>query len=279
MGCCESKVQDVNHEAIKKVQRHDLNNYSRNNKLELQKDLNKQHPVKQNPKEDPKRNIFDDEDKRISKEHELNNLNKNNRLELQQDSNKPMVEKQIIVSEEELIERQELKEVEEWKNLIETLLANKKLMAYALAKKNTDFKLVKEVGDYLAGCKEARTIAEKAWLAYVWVTHNINYDVDCYYNKDYRFCNPQSVLERGLAICGTYSEFYSIICNQIGVKCHVINGFAKGVGYQYGVKMNEGHAWNGIPNLGSNGRMRFIETTWGAGCVGDKKFVNSFSNQ
>jgi hypothetical protein len=103
------------------------------------------------------------------------------------------------------------RKVEEWKSLIESLTSNSKLMNYALAKPRTEFKLVKNVGDYLGNCKEAKSVTEKAWLIYVWITHNIEYDVVCLQNKDYRFCKPQSVLERGLAVCAGYAELYKAL--------------------------------------------------------------------
>ena len=157
------------------------------------------------------------------------------------------------------------KQVEEWKSSIETLTSNSELMSYALAKERTEFKLVKDVGDYLADCKEAKSVTEKAWLIYVWITHNIEYDVICLQNKDYRFCKPQSVLERGLAVCSGYADLYTTLCAQLGVECIKISGYAKGLGYKVGQKMTkEDHAWNAIA-LGSDGKLRFIESTWGAG--------------
>ena len=157
------------------------------------------------------------------------------------------------------------RQVDEWKSLIERLTSNNKLMSYALGKSRTEFRLVKDVGYYLAGCREAKSVAEKAWLAYVWITNNIEYDVPSFLSGDYRFCSPQSVLERGLAVCSGYAELYKKLCMQLGVECIEIGGYSKGFGYKIGQKSTrEDHAWNAIP-LGSDGKLRFIESTWGAG--------------
>ena len=165
------------------------------------------------------------------------------------------------------------RQVEEWKSLIESLTSNSTLMSYALAKTRTEFKLVKDVGDYLGNCKEAKSVTEKAWIIYIWITHNIEYDVVCLQNKDYRFCKPQSVLERGLAVCAGYAELYKTLCTQLGVvECISIGGYSKGGGYKVGQKVTEeSHVWNAIPRMGSDGKLRFIESTWGAGYLDENK--------
>lgn len=163
------------------------------------------------------------------------------------------------------------KQVEEWKSLIQTLISNSELMSYALAKERTEFKLVKDVGDYLADCIEAKSVTEKAWVVYVWITHNIAYDVESFLSGDFQFCNPQNVLERGLGVCSGYAELYKMLCTHLGVECIEIGGYSKGIGYKVGQKMTEeNHAWNAIA-LGSDGKLRFIESTWGAGHLDGNK--------
>jgi hypothetical protein len=160
-------------------------------------------------------------------------------------------------------------QVLEWMSSIESLNSNNKLKSYALAKKRNQFKLVSEVGDYLAGCRDAKSITEKAWIIYVWITDNITYDVESLRNGDFRFCDPQSVLERGLAVCAGYAELYKTLCTHLGVQCISISGHSKGYGYKVGSKASgEDHAWNAIA-LGSDGKLRFIESTWGAGHFND----------
>jgi hypothetical protein len=68
-------------------------------------------------------------------------------------------------------------QTDEWKTLIVKLRANQDLNSYAEAKPRTQFKTVKEVGDYLAKCPYARSEMEKVWLVFLWITDNIAYDV------------------------------------------------------------------------------------------------------
>ena len=120
--------------------------------------------------------------------------------------NSPIIDRDLSLEEQ----------VNEWMSLIERLTSNDKLMSYALAKPRTDFKSVSEVGEYLKACREAKSVIEKAWLVYVWIAHNIAYDLQSYSN--YRFCNAQSVLRRGLAISKGYAELYRALCEHLWIK-------------------------------------------------------------
>lgn len=256
MGCCNSKnrIEDVNAEAIRHIEARDLPKKSDYSK---QTDNRSIKPVENRPKSD-NRNA-----KRPDPED--NSYNNNTIIVVkQQEARKPVVTKQGSSS---ILDRQ----VEEWKSLIESLTSNSRLMNYALAKSRTEFRYVSDVGAYLAACRDAQSPTEKAWLVYVWVTHNIAYDTVSFFNSDYRFCNPQSVLERGLGICAGYADLYKTLCAQLGVQCISISGYSKGFGYKVGQKMTkEDHAWNAAP-IGSDGKLRFIESTWGAGHLKDNK--------
>lgn len=64
------------------------------------------------------------------------------------------------------------------------------------------------------------------------------------------------------------------------IKCKNISGFSKGYSHKLGTvlsyKTETNHAWN-VVFVG--GKWRFIETTWGAGSMGEnKQFVRKFSN-
>ena len=208
-------------------------------------------------------NIIAQTDKNpYSKESEIPNQNPNN---INITEPKPVTKidvKPKIIDRDLSLEEQ----VIEWKSLIETLTSNSELMSYALAKERTEFKLVKDVGDYLAACREAQNNTEKAWLIYVWITHNIEYDEESFQNGDIRSWQPQDVLSTGLAVCTGYAELYKALCKHLRVKCFTINGYSKGESYKINQKID--HTWNAIL---SDGKISFIESTWAAGHLDENK--------
>ena len=163
------------------------------------------------------------------------------------------------------------KVVNEWKSLIESLTSNNKLMSYALGKPRSEFKLVSEVGHYLSGCEDAKSVTEKAWLIYLWITHNIEYDLKSFLKKDNRLWKPKDVLRRGLAVCTGYAELYNTLCEYLEIRCIKISGYSKCAGYKIGQKMTgENHVWNAIA-LGSDGKLRFIDITLGVGHLSENR--------
>lgn len=174
------------------------------------------------------------------------------------------------LKEENLIDEQ----IEEWKSLIESLMSNHELISYAKAKPRKQFKELREVGEYLSKCSSAKSLVEKAWLVYVWVTDNIDYDFEGYRTGNVPNCSSQSVLETGYSVCEGYSNIFQDLCAHLNVECFKFSGYSKGFSYRIGSKMTEtNHAWNAIP-CGKDGKLRFIDSTWGSGYgTDDYKYI------
>lgn len=74
--------------------------------------------------------------------------------------------------------------------------------------------------------------------------------------------------------------FFFILFRAKDIKCKKISGFSKGYSHKLGTVLSyttkTNHAWN-VVFVG--GKWRFVETTWGAGSMGEnKQFVRKFSN-
>ena len=174
------------------------------------------------------------------------------------------------LKEENLIEEQ----LDEWKSLVESLMSNHELISYAKTKPRNHFKELREVGEYLSKCSSAKSLVEKAWLVYVWVTDNIEYDFEGYRTGNVPNCSSQSVLETGYSVCEGYSNIFQDLCAHLNVECFKFSGYSKGFSYRLGSKMVEtNHAWNAIP-CGKDGKLRFIDSTWGSGYgTDDYKYI------
>ncbi len=91
-------------------------------------------------------------------------------------------------------------EINEWKALIQKLEANTGLKTYALAKKRTNFASLMNLIDYLKAYN-AKSDTEKAYLVYVWITDNIEYDGIGFRNGNLGDNDPESVFRRGKCVC------------------------------------------------------------------------------
>jgi transglutaminase/protease-like cytokinesis protein 3 len=133
---------------------------------------------------------------------------------------------------------------------------------------------VKELAEILS--QYANTEAEKARIIYVWITHNITYDVVSFLNKNYPDASPTIVLKNRLAVCSGYANLYQALAERMGLHSAIIIGYAKGLDYLVGDSSEANHAWNSVK---INNSWYLIDTTWGAGTVNNNEFQRKFNSQ
>ncbi|KAK6195560.1 hypothetical protein SNE40_000966 [Patella caerulea] len=109
---------------------------------------------------------------------------------------------------------------------------------------------------------------------YIWVCHNISYDVDSYFgNTTQRSNDAKTVLTTGLAVCEGYSNIFASLCRAVGIPVKKVSGYAKGYGHDaetpFVIGQKTNHAWNAIF---VQGEWRLVETTWGAGNMSNNQF-------
>ena len=86
---------------------------------------------------------------------------------------------------------------------------------------------------------------------------------------------PDDVLRRGTAVCEGYAGLYKELADQLGLQCKKISGHSKGYSWTGKVPTSSNHAWNAV-KVGDF--WYFIDSTWGAGHLEGKKYVQKFSN-
>ena len=94
----------------------------------------------------------------------------------------------------------EKSEINEWKALIQKLESNTDLKSYALARKRRDFSSLMHLIEYLKAYN-AKSDIEKAYLIYVWITDNIEYDGIGFRDGNLGDNDPESVFRRGKCVC------------------------------------------------------------------------------
>lgn len=117
---------------------------------------------------------------------------------------------------------------------------------------------------------------EKVRAFYIWISHNIRYDLDKKItDKKYISKAEQidDVLEKRQGICSHYSALFHVFCQKSGIKSYVIKGYGrKGNGEISDLP----HSWNAV-QIGTN--YYFIDVTWASGYVVNNVYVNQFRDE
>ncbi len=133
---------------------------------------------------------------------------------------------------------------------------------------------VTQLADYLV--KPARTEREKARAIFRWITANIDYDAENYFNGGQTLNNTAAVLSSGKALCDGYANLFKQLAERAGLESLMISGTTKG--YAYHTRGELGlvdHAWNAVK---IEGQWQLLDATWGAGYLDGRKkrFIQEF---
>ncbi|CAF2141344.1 unnamed protein product [Rotaria magnacalcarata] len=106
---------------------------------------------------------------------------------------------------------------------------------------------------------------DQAWIIFYWISKNIRYDTQAYFNNNIGSQVSTNVFFSRKAVCDGYANLYADLCTRIGLTCHKVSGYAKGYSFDARQKgfQKTNHAWNIISF--KNGYSYFIESTWGSG--------------
>ena len=135
---------------------------------------------------------------------------------------------------------------------------------------------------------------DKVKALFCWLTSNIEYDLEEYYNpssrrvffryktEEERIIKLQEIKDNTVsetvrnkkAVCEGYAQTFTKICNLLNIESQVISGYAR-FGYQEigKPKSNSNHAWNAVK---INNKWIYIDATWGAGSVVNGKWKSFF---
>ncbi|KAI4872223.1 hypothetical protein NFI96_012396, partial [Prochilodus magdalenae] len=119
--------------------------------------------------------------------------------------------------------------------------------------------------------KVASTDLERLRAIWIWLCHNIEYDVTGYLGLTEKV-SPERVIETGRGVCSGYSKLCQQMCKEVGIECRLVSGHGKGVGYRQGQSYQNtksNHMWNAVK---LEGHWYLLDACWGAGTVDmDKK--------
>ena len=118
---------------------------------------------------------------------------------------------------------------------------------------------------------------EKAWLIYRWVTYHFKHDARLARQVGDPERHSLETLHRlGGGSCAVYANVTHRLMEMAGLQVKTIYGLVKGgpaTAVRHGKPVN--HVWNAV-NI--NGIWRVVDSTWGAGFVGQHGFVSEHSD-
>ncbi|KAF6718361.1 Kyphoscoliosis peptidase [Oryzias melastigma] len=128
--------------------------------------------------------------------------------------------------------------------------------------------------------RESRDELERLRAIWVWLCHNIEYDVSGYLGRSERLSSLEEVIAAGRGVCCSYSNLCTEMCREVGIECQEVPGHSKGVGYRPGQSLRQvksDHLWNAV-FLG--GQWLLLDACWGAGRVDmeHESFVRRFDD-
>jgi hypothetical protein len=119
-----------------------------------------------------------------------------------------------------------------------------------------------------------QTPTEKTRAIFIWIAHNIQYDVanmfaiNFYEDESSKVTKP---LQTRKGICENYAALFAAICRQAGIRSVIIEGYTKQQGFVDFIP----HAWNAAF---LDGGWYLFDATWGSGFVSGGKFVQHLNN-
>ena len=120
--------------------------------------------------------------------------------------------------------------------------------------------------------RPAQNDFEKVRAIFRWISQNIDYDVDSFFERRLINEDPETVIRRGSAVCGGYAQLFKRMCREIAIPCEIIPGWSKI--YVETLSSQPNHAWNAVR---INQQWYLLDVTWGSGYINDQQtYTKSF---
>ncbi len=129
----------------------------------------------------------------------------------------------------------------------------------------------KAIANHLTQNLESDT--EKARAIYIWIAHNIKYDMNLMYAQkqyDPSFNIVDDVLKKRKGVCQHYAELFREMSNTVGLESYMISGYTRNA---TGKIADLSHAWNGIK---IDSAYYMIDATWAAGYQHNGNYIHRF---
>tara|TARA_R110002073_G_scaffold293194_2_gene458774 strand:- start:52948 stop:53904 length:957 start_codon:yes stop_codon:yes gene_type:complete len=137
--------------------------------------------------------------------------------------------------------------------------------------------------------------ANKVRAAFKWLTNNIRYNLEEYYQPkrviQFRYSTEEERLQkiqalkdkivsdafiRKIGVCEEYAQSFKKLADLLGIEAQVIKGYVRNSAQEIGrVPRTTNHAWNSVK---INNQWVLLDATWAAGYVFNGKWVQDYNN-
>ncbi|KAM4049724.1 kyphoscoliosis peptidase-like [Anomaloglossus baeobatrachus] len=108
---------------------------------------------------------------------------------------------------------------------------------------------------------------EKLRAIWIWICHNISYDVEGFLGNSQKLYRTEDVLEKRRGVCAGYAGLCMEMCRETGIACREVCGFSRGAESCDRVSFHRtksNHMWNAVQLAG---QWHLLDACWGAGTV------------
>lgn len=137
-------------------------------------------------------------------------------------------------------------------------------MSYRQAINSWTARRLHDVVELIIDLSNGKSLIDRAWIVFYWVTQNIEYDVEAYFSGNIRHQTAEDVFASGKGVCDGFGTIFETLCTAVQIECKKISGYAKG--YSFKMEQNSfartNHAWNVIRLVG---HWYLVDSTWGQG--------------
>lgn len=136
--------------------------------------------------------------------------------------------------------------------------------------------------------------ASKVRAAFRWLTHNIRYDLEEYYQPrkviEFRYSDEEERLQKlqaikdkivkdafltKMGVCEEYAQSFKKLADLLGIEAQVIKGYVRNSAQEIGrVPRTTNHAWNSVK---INDKWILMDATWASGYLYNGKWVKDFN--
>ncbi|CAF0907576.1 unnamed protein product [Rotaria sp. Silwood1] len=129
---------------------------------------------------------------------------------------------------------------------------------------------LQQLTHFIKELSNGKSIIDRHWIIFYWITFNIEYDTVAYFAKDYKDQTAEGVFRTRKGVCAGYANLYKYLCDQLEMPCEKVSGYSKGYGFddREDAPTETDHAWNAVEIYH---HWYLMESTWGAGHLDEKK--------
>ena len=133
---------------------------------------------------------------------------------------------------------------------------------------------LQELIDTIKSFSKEKSLIDRHWIIFYWITHNIEFDIESYFRKIDGDQSAEVVFQSRKGVSAGYANLYKYLCDKLELLCETVIGHSKNYAFdiQEDIPFEPNHVWNVIE---IDHHWYLIEPTWATGFITDQKVFKS----